>query len=38
MEVIFDEEFFIKFRKLIKLQNILLLSIIAKDNGWDLKE
>ena len=38
MEVIFEEVFFTKFRKLIKLQNILLLSIIAKDNGWDLKE
>ena len=38
MEVIFEEDFFTKFRKLIKLQNILLLSIIAKDNGWDLKE
>ena len=38
MEVIFEETFFTKFRKLVKLQNILLLSIIAKDNGWDLKE
>ena len=38
MEVIFEEDFFQKFRKIVKLQNILLLSIIAKDNGWDLKE
>ena len=38
MEIIFEEEFFIKFRKIVKLQNILLLSIIAKDNGWDLKD
>ena len=38
MEIIFEEEFFSKFRKIVKLQNILLLSIIAKDNNWDIKE
>ena len=38
MEITFEEDFFNKFRKIVKLQNILLLSIIAKDNGWDLKD